>query len=289
MVYQKDNKLENMRRLSADIRIETIKELKEAGFGHIGGSVSIADVLGVLYGGVLNIRPEDPNWEDRDWVVLSKGHCGPGLYAALALKGYFPLEVLKTLNEPGTSLPSHCDRLKTTGIDMTTGSLGQGLSSSIGIALGNQLKGKESYTYCIIGDGEMNEGQVWEGVQAAAHLELDHYILFVDWNKKQLDGATDAICNPYDIEKKLKAFGFDTQVAVGYDVENIYDAIQKAKETKGSPHAIVLDTYKGIGVNFAEEAEFNHYMEVDEEMAISAINEIERRYREGTYPKGGVS
>lgn len=286
MTSQEKEKIEKMRRLSADIRIQTVLQMKEAGFGHIGGSVSIADVLGVLYGGVLNIRPENPDWEEKDWLILSKGHCGPGLYSALALKGYFPMELLKTLNKPGTSLPSHCDRLRTVGVDMTTGSLGQGVSSSIGIALGNRLKGKTCYTYCIIGDGELNEGQVWEGVQAAAHLKLDHYILFVDWNKKQLDDKTDSICFQYDIEQKFIAFGFHAQTAVGYDVESIYSAVVKAKNTTGQPHVIILDTYKGMGVNFAEEAEFNHYMVVDEEMAISAVNEIELRYREGIYPKG---
>lgn len=277
---------EAMRRFSADIRIETIKALTQAGFGHIGGSASIADVLAVLYGGVMNIDPQNPKWEDRDWLVLSKGHCGPGLYATLALKGYFPMDWLKTVNQPGTRLPSHCDRLKTPGIDMTTGSLGQGMSSAVGIALSNRMRQKASYTYCILGDGEIQEGQVWEGVQTAANFELDHFIVFVDNNKKQLDGRILEINKPFDVEEKFRAFGFSVQTVKGYDVEEIYNGIEKAKATEGKPSVIILDTFKGLGVSFAEQAEFNHYMVINWDMANEAIAEIEKRYAEGTYPGG---
>ena len=180
---------EKLKRFSADIRITMLREMQAIGAGHIGGSASIADVLAVLYGGVMQIDPQNPGWEDRDRFVLSKGHCGPALYAALALKGFFPLEWLSTLNGPKTRLPSHADRLKTPGIDMTTGSLGQGISSAVGIALGNRAQGRNSYTYCIIGDGEMEEGQVWEACESAAHFALDKFVLFVDWNKYQLDGT----------------------------------------------------------------------------------------------------
>ncbi|MCG8485411.1 MAG: transketolase [Clostridia bacterium] len=275
-----------MSRLSADIRIETIKALTEAGFGHIGGSASIADVLGVLYGGVMNIDPSKPTWEDRDWLVLSKGHSGPALYAALGIKGYFPMEWLKTVNKEGTSLPSHCDRLKTPGIDMTTGSLGQGISSAVGIALGNRVKGKDSYTYCILGDGEIQEGQVWEGVQTASHFKMDHFIAFVDDNKKQLDGRVENICEPFDVENKFRAFGWHAQTVKGYDIKEIYDAIEQAKAAKGMPSVIILDTIKGLGVSFAEKLDFNHYMVIDWVMANEGIEEIEKRYKEGTYPGG---
>lgn len=277
---------EKMKRLSADTRIELIKALTEAGFGHIGGSASIADVLGVLYGGVMNIDPENPAWEDRDWLILSKGHCGPALYATLGLKGYFPMEWLKTVNQKGTRLPSHCDRLKTPGIDMTTGSLGQGISSALGIAFGNRLKGKDNYIYCILGDGEIQEGQVWEGVQTAAHFKMDNFIAFVDDNKKQLDGRTMNICETYDVEAKFRSFGWHAQTVIGYDVEQIYYAIEQAKASKERPSVIILDTIKGLGVNFAEEVEFNHYMNIDWDMANGAIAEIEKRYKEGTYPGG---
>lgn len=283
---QQNVNIETMRRLAADIRIQTIKALAEAGFGHIGGSISIADVLGVLYGGVMKIDPHNPSWDDRDWLVLSKGHCGPGLYAALALKGYFPMEMLKTLNQPYTNLPSHCDRLKTPGVDMTAGSLGQGISAAVGIALGNRLKSKSSYTYCIIGDGEAQEGQVWEAVEAAAHLNLDNFILFVDYNKKQLDGRLENICRPYDLEEKFRAFGMDARTVKGYDAADIYAGIEAAKAVKGKPSMILLDTYKGLGCNFAEQAEFNHYMVINWDMANSAIDEIEKRYADRTFPRG---
>ena len=149
---------EAMRRLAADIRIGIVKELLQAGFGHVGGAASIADVLGVLYGGVMRVRPEDPKWEHRDYLVVSKGHAGPALYAALAQRGYFDKDWLLTLNKPRTHLPSHCDMRRTPGVDMTTGSLGQGISCAVGIALGNRLQNRDNYTYCIIGDGEANEG-----------------------------------------------------------------------------------------------------------------------------------
>jgi transketolase len=277
-----------IRRFSADIRIETIKALAHAGFGHIGGSMSIVDALSVLYGCIMNIRPKEPDWPDRDWLILSKGHCGPALYATLALKGYFPLDWLKTINVIGTNLPSHCDMLKTPGIDMTTGSLGQGISAAAGIALGNRIQGRNNFTYCIIGDGELNEGQVWEALQAAAHNKLDHLIILVDYNKKQLDGRLEQICNPLDIGKKLSSFGCNVYKAKGYEVEEIYDAIIDARKTEGKPSAIILDTFKGIGCSFAEKAEFNHYMEINDVMAKEAIDEIERRLKENCYPRGDL-
>ena len=279
---------ERMRRLSADIRIETIRALAEAGYGHIGGSLSVADALGALYGGVMNIRPEEPDWDDRDFLVMSKGHCGPALYAALALCGYFPVEELKTVNRGGTRLPSHCDRLKTVGIDMTTGSLGQGMSSAEGIALANRLKGLDSYTYCILGDGECQEGQVWEGAELAAQLKLDHFIVLIDDNKKQLDGRVEAVRTGQDLLAKWHAFGWRAQRVAGYDVQAIAEGIERAKAQKGAPSVLLLDTFKGLGADFAEAAEFNHYMVITPEMAGGAIREIERRYSNGTYPRGDV-
>ncbi|MCM1561726.1 MAG: transketolase [Butyrivibrio sp.] len=278
--------IEKMKRLSADIRIQTIRAMQSAGFGHIGGSMSIADVLAVLYGGVMNIRPEDPQWAERDYLVLSKGHCGPALYAALALTGYFPLEQLCTLNQPGTKLPSHCDRLKTTGIDMSTGSLGQGVSVAAGIALGFKIGGKPNYIYCILGDGEVQEGQVWEAVEAAVHHKLDRLILFVDENKKQLDGRVADICDNQNLAGKFKEFGCRVQRVCGYDCGAIYEAVSKAKGGVNSVNVIILDTYKGIGCSFAESSEFNHYMVINKEMADEAVRIIEERYADGTYPGG---
>lgn len=277
---------EAMRRLSADIRIETTRAIGEIGFGHIGGSASIADVLAVLYGGAMKIDPKNPKWEDRDWLVLSKGHCAPGLYAALALAGYFPMDWLKTINKPGTRLPSHADCKLVPGVDMSTGSLGQGMSSAVGIALGNRLRGKDSYTYCILGDGELNEGEVWEGCEAANHLALDHFIAFVDWNKKQLDGRLENISRPMDIEAKFRAFGFDARTVRGWDVEAIWNGIEAAKAVSGQPHVIILDTIKGLGVQLAEVQDFNHYLSFGPEEAEASCAEIERRYAEGSYPGG---
>ena len=277
---------EKIKRFSADIRIWTIRAIASAGFGHIGGSASIADVLAVLYGGMMKIDPSNPKWEDRDWFVLSKGHCAPGLYAALAVKGYFPLEMLRTLNKGGTSLPSHADHLRVPGVDMSTGSLGQGISAAVGIALANRLQGRDSWTYCIVGDGETNEGQVWEACEVATHQKLDHFITFVDWNKKQLDGRLEQICDPVDLAGKFTAFGFDTQTVKGYDVQEIWEAIERAKAVPGKPHCIILDTIKGLGVKLAEDEDFNHYLTFDDAKGELSVEEIERRLADGTYPGG---
>ncbi|KUO75252.1 MAG: hypothetical protein APF77_22310 [Clostridia bacterium BRH_c25] len=266
-----------LEKFAARIRLETMKEFRALGFGHVGGSMSIIDTLAVLYGEVMNIDPEAPRWDDRDWLVVSKGHAGPAVYATLALKGYFPLEELLTLNKPGTNLPSHCDRNKTVGIDMTTGSLGQGVSTAIGAALGNRLDKKANYTYLIIGDGECDEGQVWEGALFAAHQKLDNLIAFVDENKKQLDGYTKDVNDLGDIKAKFESFHWHAQRVDGADVEQIYNAIQEAKNTKGKPSVIVLDTIKGKGCYFAENAEANHHMVIEASQADKAIEELERK------------
>lgn len=275
---------ENLTRLSADIRIETIRALASAGYGHIGGAMSIADVLGALYGGILRVDPTRPDWADRDRLVLSKGHAGPTLYAALALRGFFPMAWLQTINRFGTRLPSHCDAQKTPGVDMTTGSLGQGISMAVGIALGGKIKEKDFYTYCIVGDGELQEGQVWEAAQAAANLSLGRLIVFVDDNKKQLDGAT----KPIDTAARFACFGWDALTVPGYDTGYIADAVAQAKEQTDKPTVIVLDTYKGLGCCFAETVDFNHYMDITPGMARQAVDEIERRYAAGCYPRGEV-
>ena len=278
---------DDMRKLSADIRIKIIRALGAAGYGHIGGAMSIADVLGVLYGGVMRVDPKNPDWEERDRLVLSKGHSGPALYAALALRGYFPMEWLNTINRPGTRLPSHCDMQKTPGIDMTTGSLGQGISCAAGIALGNKMKGLDSVTYCIVGDGELQEGQVWEAVQAAAALELDRFILFVDCNKMQLDGPVSNIVPAWDVEAQFRSFGWHALTVPGWDTESIYGAVTEVMRDSKQPSVILLDTAKGIGCSFAE-GRFNHYMDITPEMAEEAVAEIVRRLENGTYPRGEV-
>lgn len=246
--------------LAVRIRMNIIRQMVAFGSGHIGGAMSIADVLGVLYGGVMDVDPKQPRRAGRDWFVLSKGHAGPAVYAALAARGFFPEDVLDTLNRPGTTLPSHCDRFRTPGVDISTGSLGQGISTAIGAALGNRLRNNGSTVYLIVGDGECDEGQIWEGVLFAAHHKVDNLIMFVDYNKKQLDGETDAVCKLGDLRRKLEDFDWHAQEVDGHDTAAIYGAIQKAKAERGRPSAIVLHTVKGKGCMKAEDAAANHHM-----------------------------
>jgi transketolase len=223
----KETKIKELEQFATQIRIELIKEMGRLGFGHLGGGLSIVDALAVLYGAVMRIDPKNPGWEERDWLVCSKGHAGPAIYATLALKGYFPMEELLTLNCPGTHLPSHCDRNKTIGIDMTTGSLGQGSSLAVGVALGNRMDGRKNTTFLILGDGEIQEGQVWEAVLLAANKKLDNLIALVDANKQQLDGYTKDINDLGDIAKKFESFGWFAQSIDGANVAMIYEAINK--------------------------------------------------------------
>ncbi len=267
---------EKLRNDAAQIRKLTITAIESAGYGHIGGSMSICDVLAVLYCDIMDIDPKNPNKDDRDRLVLSKGHCGPALYAALAYRNYFDQKELLTLNCNGTNLPSHCDRLKTVGIDISTGSLGQGYSLATGVAYGCKMKGYKNFCYCIVGDGELQEGQNWEAVQFVAHHKLDNLILIVDNNKRQLDGYTKEICDSGNLSDKFKAFGFTAIEADGHDVLQIRDALLEAKKV-GAPVVVVLHTEKGYGCNFAEIDGFNHYMVVSPEMADEARAEIDRR------------
>ena len=260
---------------AAEIRKLTIRAMEAAGYGHIGGSMSLCDMLAVLYVDVMNIDPNDSKKEDRDWLVLSKGHCGPALYATLAYRGFFPQDELKTLNANGTKIPSHCDRLKTNGIDITTGSLGQGISIAAGVALGNRMRGIGNTVYVIVGDGELQEGQNWEAIQFVAHWRLDNLVIIVDNNQRQLDGYTKDICDPFNLHEKLSSFGLNVSEADGHDVRSVYDALAQTK--KSGPAALILNTEKGHGCNFAEIDGFNHYMVITKEMADSAVSEIEKR------------
>jgi len=261
---------------AAEIRKLTIGAMVATGYGHIGGSMSLCDILAVLYTDILNIDPKNPGDDYRDWLVLSKGHCGPALYAALAYKGYFDKDLLKTLNQGGTMLPSHCDRLKTPGVDLSTGSLGQGLSLATGAAFGNRLRGIDSYVYAILGDGELQEGQNWEAIQFIAHWKMNNLIILVDNNRRQLDGYTNDICAPFSLKEKFTAFGLQAIEADGHDVVDIYNSLKRAKSFD-SPTAVICNTEKGHGCNFSEIPEFNHYMVISQEMAQSAIEEIDRR------------
>lgn len=272
--------LQKVERFCDEIRLMTLKELHHLGFGHYGGSLSIVEALAVLYGEVMKVDPENPNWEERDYFILSKGHGGPGLYATLALKGYFPVDVLYTLNQNGTTLPSHPDRNLTPGVDMTTGSLGQGISAAVGVALSHKLSNKDNFTYCIVGDGELNEGECWEAFQFAAHHKLNHLFVLVDDNKKQLDGPTKDIIDPLDFEEKFNAFGFYTMKVDGRSLEQIYDAIQRGKEQSNKPVVIILDTIKAQGVPYLEEKADNHHIRPshdDEKAILAVINELENK------------
>ena len=266
------NDKRDLKIFAAQIRIALLEELKARGFGHIGGSLSICDLLAVLYGKVMNYKVEDPKWADRDKLVCSKGHAGPAIYATLALKGFIPMEELATLNRPHTNLPSHCDKNKTNGIDCTTGSLGQGTSQAVGMALGDKLKGRPSRTFLIVGDGESDEGQVWEAAMFTAAKKVTNLVWIVDDNKKQLDGLTEDILPIFDLRAKFEAFGFDAVRVDGNDVEQLYDALTRKAEDK--PIAIIMDNIKGRGVKAVEETAANHSMTVSAEVWDSYIAEV---------------
>ena len=268
-----------LRVVAEGIRLVTLQEFAGTGSGHVGGSMSIVETLAVLYGSEMRVDPKNPKWEERDRLVLSKGHAGPALYATLALKGFFPKEMLAELNQNGGRLPSHCDRNKTPGIDMSTGSLGQGISAAIGIALGNRMNGSDSTTYLIMGDGECNEGQVWEGAMFASFRKLDNLIAFVDNNKQQLDGLTADVLDMKDLGEKFAAFGWFVQQVDGHDCGAIRNAIRAAKENRGAPAMIVLDTKKGYGCTFAEGVVPNHHMSYTQAQIEEAIENAEKRLK----------
>ena len=257
-----------------EIRKLSLMMFNKIGKGHVGGAMSISDLLSVLYFKELNVKPEDPKWADRDRVILSKGHAGPALYAALAIRGYFPEDMCLTLNQPGTKLPSHCDMTKTPGVDMTAGSLAQGFSASIGFALAGKLDNKDYRIYSIIGDGESQEGQIWEAAMLAGNRGLDNLIAFCDNNKMQIDGTTDSINSIEPIADKWKAFKWNVICCNGHDVSSIYEAICQAKACKGKPSMIILDTIKGKGACFAEGLVASHSMAVSDEDLQKALAEL---------------
>ena len=252
------NQEKELQRFALQIRIGVIEALKARGFGHIGGSLSIADALAVLYGNVMRVDPKNPTWQERDKLVCSKGHAGPAVYATLALKGFFPYEDLVTLNQPGTYLPSHCDRNKTPGIDMSTGSLGQGTSLAVGMAYGDMLKGLNSRTFLIVGDGEANEGQVWEAAMFTAAKRVTNLTWLIDNNKKQLDGYTKDVLEPFDFEEKFRAFGFEAVSIDGNDISQLENVLTRKPVDK--PIAVILNTVKGKGIEEVENTMGNHSM-----------------------------
>ena len=267
--------IESLEAKATDIRVSTIREIAHLGNGHIGGAMSIVEVLTYLYYHEMNIDPTNPKMEGRDRFVCSKGHAGPSVYATLAEKGYFPKDWLMTLNQGGTNLPSHCDMRKTPGVDFTTGSLGQGFSAAVGIALGQKLKGENSWTYTIIGDGESQEGLVWEASMAAAHYKLDNLTVILDHNGLQIDGTNDEVMSLGDIRAKALAFGYDViEVRDGNDMKQVVEALH-APACPGKPRYIILNTLKGKGVSFMEGQVGWHGKAPNAEQAAQALKELE--------------
>jgi transketolase len=257
------------------IRYLLMDELGYLGIGHVGGSLSIVDALAVLYFDKMKIDPKKPQWEERDRFVLSKGHAGPALYATLAERGYFDLSLLHTLNRPGTRLPSHCDMMLTPGVDMTAGSLGQGISCAVGIAKALKIKKLKARVYSIIGDGESQEGQVWEASMAAVQFGLDNLIVLLDYNQMQIDGKLEQINSLGNPGARWSAFGFAVFEIDGHDVRAIAETIDRTLAVSGRPSLIVMHTLKGKGVSFVEQAGVgSHNMPLSAEQTAQALREL---------------
>ena len=262
------NNLE-LQKMANEVRKGIVTAVHAAKAGHPGGSLSAADMFTYLYFEEMNIDPENPDKEDRDRFVLSKGHTAPGLYAALANRGFFPVEDLSTLRHIGSYLQGHpCIHIP--GVDMSSGSLGQGISAAVGMALAAKLDGKEFRTYTLLGDGEIQEGQVWEAAMFAGHRKLDNLVVIVDNNNLQIDGAVDEVCSPYPIDEKFKAFNFHVINIDAHDFTQIKNALDEARATKGMPTCIVMHSVKGKGVSFMEDqAGWHGKAPNDEEYAVA--------------------
>ena len=256
------------------VRMGIIESTHAAKAGHPGGSLSSADLFTYLYFKELNVDPKDPKKGDRDRFVLSKGHCAPGLYAALALRGFFPWEDLKTLRHIGSYLQGHPDMKSIPGVDMSTGSLGQGISAACGMALAAKLQSNPCRVYALLGDGEIQEGQVWEAFMFAHHYKLDNLCAVVDNNGLQIDGPVDQVMNPYPIEDKLRAFGWEALTVDGHDFDALENAFAQARTVKGRPFAIVMKTVKGKGVGFMENQVGWHGKAPNDEQAGTALKEL---------------
>ena len=268
--------IQELEKLANNIRIEIINQVYAAQSGHPGGSLSIADIMAVLYFNELNVNPQNPTWEDRDRVVLSKGHCAPALYATLALKGYFNISELQNLRKIDAILQGHPDMKKVPGVDMTTGSLGQGLSCANGMAISAKLDNKNYRVYAILGDGEIEEGQIWEAAMAAHKYKLDNLCVIVDNNNLQIDGKIEDVMSPYPIDEKFKSFDFEVININGNNVKEILQALEKAKTIKEKPTCIIAKTTKGKGVSFMENKAEWHGKAPNEEQYKQAIQELKK-------------
>lgn len=265
---------DSLKETARRVRVGIIEGVYHAACGHPGGSLSIADILTYLYFEEMNIRPNQPKWEGRDRFVLSKGHTAPALYAVLAERGFFPKEDLKTLRHIDSYLQGHPDMKGTPGVDMSTGSLGLGISAACGMALSAKISGDDYRVYTVLGDGESEEGQVWEAAMFAAHYKLDNLCVIVDWNGLQIDGPVTEVMNPTPHDKKFEAFGFHVISIDGHDFAEIQAAFEEAKTVKGKPTAIIAKTTKGRGVSYMENAVEWHGAAPKEEQYLQALKEL---------------
>lgn len=273
------SKLE-LERAALKIRLGIVRALSSNHGGHIGGSMDLADMMSVVYSDFMRIDTKNPSWEDRDFMIFSKGHAGPVLYSTLAMKGFFPQTLLDNLNNPNSKLPGHCDRTKVPGVDATSGSLGQGLSLACGVALAAKTKGTDQRIFCVTGDGESAEGQIWEAAQFAAHYHLDNLIAFLDWNGMQIDGTNDEVLSLGDPVEKYKAFGWNAMAVEGDDVVAIQKAVAHAIEQKnGRPTMVVLRTIKGRGAKCIEEMKNNHCIAFPDSLCDSVMAELREKGR----------
>jgi transketolase len=277
---------QQLRRKASVIRRLTLECIGACGVGHIGGSLSMVEILVLLYYRVMrNAEPQYLGHPDRDTLVLSKGHGSPALYAVLADKGFIPLEQLLTLNRGGTSLPSHCDMNKTPGIDFTTGSLGQGISAAVGIALANRMLERDAAVFCIVGDGECQEGQVWEAAMCASHYRLDRLIVFLDCNRLQFDGTTAGVMNLEDLAAKWRSFGWHAVRRDGHSFPALDRAAAAALRSKGRPSVIVCDTVKAKGFSPGEGRIASHNMRVTDKQIAEAMEELRQAEEQDEIPR----
>ncbi|HHV96976.1 MAG TPA: transketolase [Clostridiaceae bacterium] len=268
-------KLKQFRIVATKIRKHIIEEVYHAASGHPGGSLSCTDILTVLYFHEMRVDPKNPNWPDRDRFVLSKGHCAPALYATLAERGFFPVEELVKFRSIESYLQGHPSMKDVPGVDMSTGSLGQGISASVGMALAGKIDNKDYRVYALLGDGELQEGQVWEALMSAAHYKLDNLTAFLDYNGLQIDGKITEVMSPEPVVEKFKAFGWNVIIIDGHDYEQIINAINTAKKTKGMPTMVVAKTTKGKGVSFMENQAGWHGSPPNKEQRDQAIAELD--------------
>ena len=269
-----EKEIQELEQKARKVREDIIEEVYSAKSGHPGGSLSVTDILTVLYFKVMNIDPKKPNKEDRDRFVLSKGHCSPALYSCLANRGFFPVEDLKTFRNINSYLQGHPDKNKVPGVDMTTGSLGQGLSCANGMAIAGKMDKKDYRVYCVLGDGEIEEGQIWEAAMAANKYKLDNLCVIVDNNNLQIDGTIEEVMSSYPIDEKFRSFGFEVIKIDGHDIEEIIKAFEVAKNVKGKPTCIIAKTIKGKGISYMENQVGWHGKAPNDEQYEQAIKEM---------------